>query len=288
MDPRVLGPRVCIKRAFLGIYLLLGSTCYSQTANTSCTCGGEPIPPQPKTETPDCSQMKDQRFRYTCIEGYVRKAGSSNLIRCKDNKWSDYRLVCIEPPTSAVTPNIISSTADLETTSTAPPPWHTTDGSLQTTTLSRSSTKGSLKTTTLSQNSTTSPTYAVVSSSTTSTIAPPHHSSDTPSTAPSSVPLITHSSSTISSPMTNHGSRTTETTTSPSSLSNSTLPYKGIDLVATTVTPLLILLIIVAACGAGFWLYKQRSRNRTHKPHTELEISMEETVPFHRQKNGDV
>ncbi|XP_073336358.1 interleukin-15 receptor subunit alpha isoform X3 [Pagrus major] len=68
---------------------------------TNCTC--PPIPPksltQPLPET--CFQVNNS-FRYSCIGGYVRKAGTSALTRCKNidgvTKWMDVTLQCIPDP----------------------------------------------------------------------------------------------------------------------------------------------------------------------------------------------
>ncbi|KAM8740722.1 interleukin-15 receptor subunit alpha isoform 8-T8 [Acanthopagrus schlegelii] len=73
----------------------------------SCPCPA--IPPlnltQPPTET--CSQV-DSRFRYNCVKGYVRKAGTSNLIKCQNTngvvKWTEATLQCIPDPKIVPTP----------------------------------------------------------------------------------------------------------------------------------------------------------------------------------------
>ena len=64
----------------------------------SCPCSA--IPPlnltQPPPET--CLEV-DSRFRYNCAKGYVRKAGTSNLIKCQNTtgvvKWTEATLQCI-------------------------------------------------------------------------------------------------------------------------------------------------------------------------------------------------
>ncbi|XP_055087627.1 interleukin-15 receptor subunit alpha isoform X1 [Periophthalmus magnuspinnatus] len=276
MDPGVLAPCPCMKRAFIGVYLLLWYMCYS--ADHSCPCADIPIPPHNLTKPPVWNCSNSNSFRYTCIDGYVRKVGTSNLIRCVDNKWTQPKLECIDDPkkarpkttkspTSFVTPSTISSVSSethLETTSTAPPPQYTL----------------------------TSPTSAVTSnvhvnsSETTSTFPPPQHTPDIPSTASS--PLIPHSTSTISFPATTSRPSNVSRTTSPSSHSgnDTSLSIQETQSVVTSVLSVVILLIILAASAAGFWLYKRKSRNRTQRPHTERPISGEETIPMHQQNRN--
>ncbi|XP_061923082.1 interleukin-15 receptor subunit alpha isoform X3 [Entelurus aequoreus] len=61
-----------------------------------CPCSG--ILPLPLTEPPDC-QHNNKTFRYTCVKGYVRKAGTSNLINCREgSRWTKASLTCIRDP----------------------------------------------------------------------------------------------------------------------------------------------------------------------------------------------
>nr|XP_057933966.1 interleukin-15 receptor subunit alpha [Doryrhamphus excisus] len=84
----------------------LGAVHYSTGEPNECLCSE--IPPLNWTEPPDCHQM-NKTFRYTCVKGYVRKAGTSNLIKCQpDSRWSTPHLTCIVDPRG--TPQASNST----------------------------------------------------------------------------------------------------------------------------------------------------------------------------------
>ncbi|XP_061662730.1 interleukin-15 receptor subunit alpha isoform X2 [Syngnathoides biaculeatus] len=81
---------------------VLGSTRCSDGDQNECPCSG--IPRWPLTEPPpeDCHQL-NRTFRYTCLKGYVRTAGTSNLIKCKpgSSRWSNPTLKCKLDPRGA-------------------------------------------------------------------------------------------------------------------------------------------------------------------------------------------
>ncbi|XP_074482307.1 interleukin-15 receptor subunit alpha isoform X8 [Sebastes fasciatus] len=83
------------------------------TLKTSCPCPKIPSWPETKTPPEKCSKI-NATFRYTCKEGYVRTAGTSNLIKCNETggpHWSSPSLKCkldpnrtpTQPPNSPVT-----------------------------------------------------------------------------------------------------------------------------------------------------------------------------------------
>ncbi|KAM7377974.1 hypothetical protein PAMA_013063 [Pampus argenteus] len=91
---------VCVK-----MVCLLGAACFS----TSDVCPCPEVPTHPLTKPPPqkCYQIGDS-LRYDCIDGYVRKAGTSNLIKCKRNspgaaEWTKRMLSCIPDPKRTTT-----------------------------------------------------------------------------------------------------------------------------------------------------------------------------------------
>ncbi|XP_068505637.1 interleukin-15 receptor subunit alpha [Syngnathus scovelli] len=71
----------------------------SDSGQSECPCSG--IPPWPQTQPPpqDCHQL-NRTFRYSCLKGYLRMAGTSNLIKCKpgSSRWSSPTLKCKRDP----------------------------------------------------------------------------------------------------------------------------------------------------------------------------------------------
>ncbi|XP_033930964.1 interleukin-15 receptor subunit alpha isoform X3 [Pseudochaenichthys georgianus] len=67
----------------LTVLCLLGAAEVSSLENNTCC---PDIPEVPRTKRPEVPCFKiNSTFRYTCIDGYVRKSGTSNLLKCKHN-----------------------------------------------------------------------------------------------------------------------------------------------------------------------------------------------------------
>ncbi|XP_056223609.1 interleukin-15 receptor subunit alpha isoform X3 [Seriola aureovittata] len=75
---------------------LLGATRCSKGDNCPCS----DIPHLPLTKPPP--ETCQNTFRYSCVDSYVRKVGTSNLIKCKQDKgalyWTKASLNCIPDP----------------------------------------------------------------------------------------------------------------------------------------------------------------------------------------------
>ncbi|XP_072233804.1 interleukin-15 receptor subunit alpha isoform X1 [Leuresthes tenuis] len=108
--------RTCFILFFcLMMVYLLG--CARLSSGAPCPCPH--IPERPLTIPPPqvCHHINSS-FRYTCIEHYVRKAGTSNLIKCMNSNgsvvWTTFKLECIPDP--KITTNPPNSTAETSTT----------------------------------------------------------------------------------------------------------------------------------------------------------------------------
>ncbi|XP_053271057.1 interleukin-15 receptor subunit alpha isoform X2 [Pleuronectes platessa] len=96
------------------IVCLLGAARCSSADNINCNCSEIPELPLTKPPPETCKEA----FRYTCKDGYVRKAGTSNRITCYGNnnsapKWTTASLICIPDPrrTTTLPPKIPVTTS---------------------------------------------------------------------------------------------------------------------------------------------------------------------------------
>ncbi|KAM9328664.1 uncharacterized protein KZ484_020060 isoform 3-T3 [Pholidichthys leucotaenia] len=108
---------------FSNICVLLFVVLFTGGDEASCPCPA--IPPKNLTKTPpkECFKI-NAKYRYSCIEGYVRRVGTSGLTRCQQTtdgaaKWSISSLECIRDP--KLPPIIITTTTTTIRTTTKEP-----------------------------------------------------------------------------------------------------------------------------------------------------------------------
>ncbi|XP_030004888.1 interleukin-15 receptor subunit alpha isoform X2 [Sphaeramia orbicularis] len=117
MDSGSLPVRWCVKPSFIMVCLLWTVRC-SYGDKNNCPC--PEIPHLELTEPPTrgCYNISNT-FRYKCIDGYVRKAGTSNLVKCKEDQgsvaWTTPKLACIPDPQRITTPSNTPETAPSST-----------------------------------------------------------------------------------------------------------------------------------------------------------------------------
>ncbi|XP_017158367.1 interleukin-15 receptor subunit alpha isoform X2 [Poecilia reticulata] len=147
MDPDRFPTSVCVL-----MVCLLGTTRLSSVGHCACP----EIPRRNFTLQPEAGNCFNvsYRYRYTCIPGYVRRAGTSNLIKCSNHlQWTTTKvpLECIPHP---------DSTSHIPGTTTSHPTGRTTTETTSSANMEQS-TSGTENTTTVvsyeTQNSTYSP-----------------------------------------------------------------------------------------------------------------------------------
>ncbi|XP_039892496.1 interleukin-15 receptor subunit alpha isoform X14 [Simochromis diagramma] len=96
--------------------------CWSQLSSSDNSCPCPEIPKLNLTNLPQQGCYKiDDHFRYKCMDGYLRKAGTSNLIKCENPgaQWSKPSLVCIPDPRITTTQPPKATSTTTTTTATA-------------------------------------------------------------------------------------------------------------------------------------------------------------------------
>ncbi|XP_028256578.1 interleukin-15 receptor subunit alpha isoform X4 [Parambassis ranga] len=128
------------------MHLLLGASKPSSGDQNHCPCPKIPqrVLTKPPPET--CYEVNSP-YRYECLDGYVRKVGTSNLLKCrrdedKPSYWTsptlecipDPRIVTTQPPTSTtnLNPRILTNHPADNTVTTATPTTVQTTRSLST------------------------------------------------------------------------------------------------------------------------------------------------------------
>ncbi|XP_067345554.1 interleukin-15 receptor subunit alpha isoform X4 [Channa argus] len=101
---------------FVVMVCLLGAARCANNDKMSCPCPKIPLRSLTKAPEENCYQV-NSNYRYQCIDSYVRRAGTSNLIRCREQdgniSWSPSKLECIPDPkrtTTTTQPPMISVT----------------------------------------------------------------------------------------------------------------------------------------------------------------------------------
>ncbi|KAM4712209.1 interleukin-15 receptor subunit alpha [Anableps anableps] len=111
MDPDRFFTSVCVM-----MVCLIGTTLLASADNCPCP----KIPKRKFTLPEDLCFQSNSKYRYKCIPGYVRKAGTSNLIKCEYKngvlQWTTSHLECIphpDPPsTTADVPDGLAITTE--------------------------------------------------------------------------------------------------------------------------------------------------------------------------------
>ncbi|XP_033987205.1 interleukin-15 receptor subunit alpha isoform X22 [Trematomus bernacchii] len=223
----------------LTVLCLLGAAEVSSLENNTCC---PDIPKVPRTKRPEvaCFQI-NSTFRYACIDGYVRKSGTSNLLKCKQSNGTSFiytpstgaTFECILDPKRTTAPPKSTATSKFDPKRTTAPPKSTatTSRSLQTSQSIQPSAPLSAEPT---------------SSSTFSSPAPPGSSQGTVDSMPETKASTSHGTLSTTTEASNNG------TITPGMLS-STTPRLVIGCAS--------LVIFCALVGISFFFYKRRSKN---------------------------
>ncbi|KAM8740724.1 interleukin-15 receptor subunit alpha isoform 10-T10 [Acanthopagrus schlegelii] len=247
----------------------------------SCPCPA--IPPlnltQPPTET--CSQV-DSRFRYNCVKGYVRKAGTSNLIKCQNTngvvKWTEATLQCIPDPkivpTPPPSPPVKPPTTSLQMTQSI-----STSASVTAETDSTEPTSSGLQV--LSVHTQAAPTTSLQMTQSISTSA--SVTAETDSTEPTSSGLqvlSVHTQAEKAATETRTVAWMTQGSTIAALSQRSTAEPQRHELSSTIARISIVPLAIICACaGICFYYYKRRTRNMIPVRTSEEDVPMDGIQP---------
>ncbi|XP_035531586.1 interleukin-15 receptor subunit alpha isoform X2 [Morone saxatilis] len=224
---------------------LLGAARFCSGVESNCQCPA--IPQHSLTEPPGSTCLNiNKTYRYKCVTGYVRKVGTSNLIRCqqKDDglvKWTTANLQCIPDP---------------KRTTTKPPITTVTMGN-------NDIPHDSTITTTVTVGTTTLQTTPIISTSA-SVTAETHSAAPTSTTA--------HSQGAVNETKATDGTTATSTTTKPL---NSTINPQTSNLEPSSLAALIAcvsLVIIIALIGTFYYKWRSKNNNRRY--------SVEEQTPM--------
>ncbi|XP_033987196.1 interleukin-15 receptor subunit alpha isoform X13 [Trematomus bernacchii] len=246
----------------LTVLCLLGAAEVSSLENNTCC---PDIPKVPRTKRPEvaCFQI-NSTFRYACIDGYVRKSGTSNLLKCKQSNGTSFiytpstgaTFECILDPKRTTAPPKSTATIDPKRT-TAPPKSTATSKSGPThvhipheSTVSSTVSEFYLTSRSLQTSQSIQPSAPLsaepTSSSTFSSPAPPGSSQGTVDSMPETKASTSHGTLSTTTEASNNG------TITPGMLS-STTPRLVIGCAS--------LVIFCALVGISFFFYKRRSKN---------------------------
>ncbi|XP_032360587.1 interleukin-15 receptor subunit alpha isoform X3 [Etheostoma spectabile] len=233
------------------VICLLGAALRSSGDNISCPCPKIPLLDLTEPPLDSCRQI-DNTYRYTCKVGYIRKVGTSNLIKCRQEggspKWSTPTLQCKEEKCFG---------AYCKADPNRPPP-----------TQPPTSTVTNIPTGTTIVTSVTSTCQPMIQS--TSTAAPGLQAQTDHSQAPIIETETTETKGTTGT------QRTTSTSTTTEPSSNSTIPagtaLPGIGSTTTAVIGCASLAFVLALIGISLYCYKRKSRNSSPPEPTEEQL----------------
>uniref|UniRef100_UPI0037E7D457 interleukin-15 receptor subunit alpha-like isoform X9 n=1 Tax=Semicossyphus pulcher TaxID=241346 RepID=UPI0037E7D457 len=283
---------------------LLGAARGSNADQINCPC--PEIPPRDLTKPPpgNCFQ-KDSTFRYTCAGGYVRKAGTSNLIKCKGSdtvpqgNWSTPSLVCIPDPNRNATATTASTSLQM-TQSISPSASVTAETNSTNPTTPRSDQSQAAASTSLQMTQSISPSASVTAETNSTNPTTPRSDQSqaaastslqmTQSISPSASVTAETNSTNPTTPRsdqsqeninfvkeTNTKDQTTPTSTTAEPSNNTSANHPVSSKLSSEITAgvsCALLAVVCALIGISFWCYRRRSKSHTPVPSKEEQLPM--------------